>query len=165
MQTTRPSNANTSILRRLLLAVVLSGCVTSTFAAGQLIELSSGAASFIKSPALLDARADASADTDLAPGTYGFRRSARTQNLADLSVTLNTQAADLLGSGKIRFAGVEGTGSAPFAMTIFDAAKAGSQEAGELAGPAATPEPETFALMLAGLGVLGFMAHRWRPQE
>ena len=43
-----------------------------------------------------------------------------------------------------------GTGSSPHDFTaVFDVTAAG-----------AVPEPETYVLMLAGLGVVGFMARR-----
>ena len=54
-----------------------------------------------------------------------------------------------LNAGKIVVDWV-GTGSGPHDFTaVFDVTAAG-----------AVPEPETYALMLAGLGVVGFMARR-----
>lgn len=162
MQIKKPSRANSSAVRGFALAAVLTSCAGAAMAADQNIDLSSGAGSFIGTGPLLEGGNDVITFINLGNGTYDFLLSMSSQNILDLGATLNGKAADVFGYGKLRFAGLEGTTDSPFTLTITGTPNKTSLYSGELTVTAAVPEPETYALMLAGLAAVGFVARRRR---
>jgi hypothetical protein len=152
-------------LRKVILAAALGGCFGSVWAADQVVDLSSGGASFIGTAPLLNGGDDVVSFINLAAGTYDFLLSISSQNILDLGATLNGRAADVVGFGSLRFAGLEGTDSSPFVLTITGTPNSRSLYSGELTVIAAVPEPETYALMLVGLGAVGFMARLRRKAQ
>ena len=141
------------------LALAAALAVPSAFAGDQMIDLSSGAASFIGTAPLLDGGSDLITFTNLAAGTYNFLLSVSSQNITGLGVDLNGQAATITNRGKVSFANLASSGNSPVLLTLTGVAGKKGLYSGELT-VSAVPEPETYALMLAGLGAIGFMARR-----
>lgn len=151
----------------LIASAALVASVGPAFAADQSVDLSSGTASFLSTSPVLQGGDDAITFTNLAAGIYNF-----TLTFSGQWLTLNSAATKLNGiapsflsdSGKMTFMGIEGTGTTPFVLTLVGSAdKSTAMYSGELS-VAAVPEPETYAMFIAGLGALGFMARRRRQQ-
>ena len=149
-------------LGKLVLASALAAGFAPAFAADQVVDLSSGGASFIGTSPLLDGGDDVISFVNLAAGTYDFLFTFSSQNVTGLTATLNGQVATIVPLGTtMAFAGLSGSSSSPFMLTLTGTAGATALYSGELTVKA-VPEPETYALLLAGLGVLGFVARRRR---
>ena len=99
------------------------------------------------------------------PGVYNIVGSLSATNFSFTGVTLNGSAWDLTADskGKVRFADIELSSTIPLTLSV-SGVKYGTG-AGVFSGElvmAPVPEPETYALMLAGLGAVGFVAWRRR---
>jgi PEP-CTERM motif len=146
-----------------VLGLALVAALAPAMAADQSIDLSSGYAAFGSTSPLLSGGDDLITFTNLASGTYDFAVSITSQYIGNLSASLNGQALDVSGAGKFRFAYLEGQSLSPLLLEV-----AGTTITSPLASYSVTmsatpvPEPETYALMLAGLGVVGFLARRRR---
>jgi hypothetical protein len=145
--------------KHIAVAAVFASSVLPAFAADQTIDLSSGLGSFIGSAPLLSGGDDVISFTNLAAGTYDFLLSISSQNITGLTADLNGQAAQITTLGKFSFASLESTGTSPFVLTITGTPGARANYSGEFS-VTAVPEPGTYALLLAGLGAVGFVARR-----
>lgn len=150
------------ILNRKLWSLALAAAFTApaAFAADQSVDLSGGTASFIGSAPILAGGDDVISFTGLAAGTYDFLLSVSAQRITGLTATLNGQAATITNSGNFSFANLESIGDSPFTLTLTGTAGLRALYSGELQVTAAVPEPETYALMLGGLGAIGLMVRR-----
>ncbi len=147
-------------LNKLMLATALAVGLAPAMAADQtMIDLSSGGAYFEGSSPVLDGGDDVLSFVNLAAGTYDFLLSVSSQRITGLTATLNGQAATITTLGNFSFANLESVGNSPFVLTLTGTAGARAKYSGELT-VSAVPEPETYALLLAGLGMVGFMARR-----
>ncbi|MGO4381528.1 FxDxF family PEP-CTERM protein [Pseudoduganella sp. RAF19] len=99
--------------------------------------------------------------TGLNPGTYDFVLTLSGQNVSfDGALTnLNGQTGSAYSFGKYRFFGVEYTGASPFTLELHGTAFSGATYSGEVT-VSPVPEPATYGMLLAGLGLVGAVARR-----
>jgi hypothetical protein len=146
-----------------VMGFALVAALAPAMAADQVIDLSSGLASFGSTAPLLAGGDDLITFSNLASGTYDFSVSITSQYISNLGASLNGQALAVSGAGKFRFAYLDGQSTTPLLLTVT-----GTTITSPLASYAVTmsatpvPEPETYALMLAGLGAIAFMSRRRR---
>jgi hypothetical protein len=97
----------------------------------------------------------------LAPGVYNFSITISAQNLSidDTLSTLNGVYGTTFGNSTYVFYGVSNQGASPFVLNLYGTAYAGALYSGEVT-VSAVPEPETYGMLLAGLGLAGFAARR-----
>jgi hypothetical protein len=141
-------------------AASLSALVAPAFAADQDVDLSSGEASFVGTAPLLAGGDDVISFTNLAAGKYSFVLTMSAQYITGLKGWFNGQAVDMTQVGKGTFGYLESDGNAPFTLVLEGAAGNKSNYSGELSVAAVVPEPGTYALLLAGLAAVGFVARR-----
>jgi hypothetical protein len=148
-------------LKSLVSGAMLAASAVGAFAADQSVAFNGDSASFIGTSPILQGGDDVVSFTGLAAGSYNFLLTLSGQYINLSSLSLNGVAGTVTSNGKILFASVEGTGTSPFALTLVGTTVAGktANYSGELS-VTAVPEPETYALMLAGLGAVGFVARR-----
>lgn len=150
-------------MRKSLALAALAMATVPAFAADQSIDLSSGTATFASTSPVLAGGDDVLSFINLAAGTYDFLLDLTARNITGLTVTLNGQQAATTSLGRFTFAALESTGQAPFALTITGLAGARASYDGTLS-VSAVPEPETYAMLLAGLGVVTMLARRRTPR-
>lgn len=146
-------------LNAFLAAGLLALGATSSQAADQVIDLSSGDASFIGTKTLLLGGDDVLSFVNLAAGTYNFDFTMSSQYATITSVTVNGQAATAIGLGNYKFYGLTSTDTSPFTVHIVGTATSKSLYSGELQ-VTAVPEPGTYAMLIAGLAAMGFVVRR-----
>lgn len=148
-------------IKSAFIGLALSAALAPAMAGDQTIDLSSGLASFGNTTPLLAGGDDVITFSNLAAGLYDFSVTVTSQYISDLGASLNGTALTVEGPTKFRFAYVDGQSLSPLVLTVT-----GSTFTSPLASYAVTmsatpvPEPETYALLMAGLGVVGFLARR-----
>jgi hypothetical protein len=114
---------------------------------------------------LLSGGKDVITFTGLAAGFYQVDVSISGQNLTFLPTSnFNGVAGDLSSAGKGRYAFFSAGSSSSFVLNLMGTAKAGATYSGDVT-VTAVPEAETYAMMLGGLGLLGFMARRRKAKN
>ena len=149
--------------KSIVAAAALAAASVGAFAGDQTVSFDiDNTASFIGTKPLLVGGDDVITFDNLAAGTYDFLLTLSSQYITLQSVTLNGVSGTILQSGKIAFADIEGTGSTPFVLNVAGLVNdSKANYSGELS-VTVVPEPETYALMLAGIGAIGFVARRRR---
>jgi hypothetical protein len=100
--------------------------------------------------------------TGLAAGSYDIEGSISGAGMSFTSVMLDGHAWVLeMSGGKYKFGSITYTGTQPLVLTVLGTKTAGfsaSFSGSVIAAP--VPEPETYAMLLAGLGLMGAVARR-----
>jgi hypothetical protein len=146
-------------LKHVVAAAAIAAAFSPAFADNQTIDMSSGQATFASTGTVLKSGDDVISFVNLAAGTYKFLLSLSAQNVSGLQGTVGQQPLSMISSGKFSFGSLESTASGNIALTLTGTAKSGAVYTGEMT-VTAVPEPETYALLLAGLGAVGFVARR-----
>ena len=151
---------------KLIASAVLAFASGVAFAGDQSVAFTGNAASFSSLAApgtALDGGTDTITFTGLAAGAYDYVLTYSEQWAMTTGAMLNGTPAIAATSptGSVFFGFIEASGSTPFVLTLTGVPLAGKNTvySGELT-VTAVPEPETYAMMLAGLAALGFLARR-----
>jgi hypothetical protein len=154
-------------LKTLATSILLAFAAGGAMADDQTVSFTGLAASFDSVGTVLAGGDDVITFDDLAPGIYDFTLTLSGQYMTLSSATLNGVVGTVMNMNKMSFAGVDGTATTPLVLTLtgvtIPSTKGSPIYSGELS-VAAVPEPETYALFVAGLGALAFMARRRRQQ-
>ena len=145
-------------MRKLLSTLALLAAATGAQAADQTIDLSSGSASFTGTSTLLDGGDDTITFTGLAAGTYNFVLTFNGLKISGPELHLNGTALPT-NYDEVIVGGGSGTASGPFSLVVSGLTNNESAYSGTFT-VTAVPEPETYAMLLAGLFGMGFMAKR-----
>jgi hypothetical protein len=132
----------------------------ASFAADQLLPFYFNVANFTGTAPLLSEGNDELTFSNLAAGTYHYTLTMQSRNITWAASNLNGQAVDFTASpDELVVGSLYSTGSTSFVLNLNGTALAGATYSGVLS-VVPVPEPETYALMLAGLAAVSFIARR-----
>lgn len=143
------------------IAAALAAFGSVAVASDQVVSFSDGAASFNSAGVVLDGGDDVISFSGLDAGSYNFSLTLSGQYLELSDAVLNGVAGTIIDTGRWTFVGIEGESAPSFVLSLAGVASARALYSGELT-VTAVPEPSTYALMLAGLSAVGFIARRRR---
>jgi len=151
-------------LKTLASSILLAFAASGAMADDQTATFSGLVASFDSVGTALAGGKDVISFDGLASGIYDFTLTLSGQFMSLSEASLNGVTGTIINIGKWSFLGIDGTSATPLTLTLVGTTSAPSAlYSGELS-VAAVPEPETYAMFLAGLGALGFVARRRRAK-
>lgn len=146
-----------------VIAAVLAAFSSVALASDQTVSFSGLAASFDSTGVVLEGGDDRITFGGLDAGLYNFSLTLSGQYLDLSSAVLNGIAGTIMESGRWTFVGIDGDAQTDLMLNLSGfATSARAIYSGEIT-VTPIPEPSTYALMLAGLGAVGFLAMRRRP--
>lgn len=152
------------MLKKFTLVAAAALVALPAFADDQTIDISSGSASFASLGTVLAGGSDTLTFTGLASGVYNFVLYGGALNVSNLVVTLGGQSVGTLAFPPVTFFASVGTDSSPFSLVLSGTPGPMANYSGTLT-VSPVPEPETYAMLLAGLGIVGMLARRRKSTQ
>jgi hypothetical protein len=141
-------------------AAAMVASITPAMAGDQTVTLTGGGGSFIGTAPLLSGGDDVISFLGLAPGFYQFDFSLSSRNAGITSVMVNSQSSTQVTLGVFQFFGLSSFDNSPFTATILGSGGLNAAYSGEVQATS-VPEPESYAMMLAGLvGIVSYARRR-----
>ena len=156
-----------SLTRSLVATAVLLATVTAAQADNTTVAVTLPTTAFTDVTPFTGSAIDNKTFTGLADGVYNYKFTFSASDLSVFAASFDGVNLPITTAGPFSFGQLIGSFTvstpAPLVFTLVGSASPGGAYTGIL-NVTAVPEPETYAMFLAGLGALGLMASRRRQQ-